>query len=289
MKVVIFGRNGQVGTELLRQPWPSDYDVVPLGRDDIDLTNTAALRQRLADEAPAVIINAAAYTAVDKAEDEHDVAYAVNASAVDAMAAAARDLDATLVHISTDYVFDGSKDGAYFEDDATKPLGVYGRSKLAGETAALSADGALVLRTSWVYSAHGGNFVKTMRRLAGERDELGVVADQIGCPTSAADIASTILTLTTAGLHTAGIFNVTTGETATWWDMATEAIALAGHANTTTVNKLTTAQYPTPAERPANSVLNADKLQAVYGVSITPWRQALTSVSAELDQAVLDQ
>jgi dTDP-4-dehydrorhamnose reductase len=166
---------------------------------------------------------------------------------------------------------------------------VYGRSKLAGETAALSADGALVLRTSWVYSAHGGNFVKTMRRLASERDELGVVADQIGCPTSAADIASTILTLTTAGLHTAGIFNVTTGETATWWDMATEAIALAGHANTTTVNKLTTAQYPTPAERPANSVLNADKLQAVYGVSLTPWRQALASVSAELDQAVLDQ
>jgi dTDP-4-dehydrorhamnose reductase len=284
MKVVIFGRNGQVGTELLRQPWPSDYDVVPLGRDDIDLTNTAGLRQRLVDEAPDVIINAAAYTAVDKAEDEHDVAYAVNASAVDAMAAAARDLDATLVHISTDYVFDGSKDGAYFEDDPTKPLGVYGRSKLAGETAALSADGALVLRTSWVYSAHGGNFVKTMRRLASERDELGVVADQIGCPTSAADIASTILTLTTAGLHTAGIFNVTTGETATWWDMATEAIALAGHANTTTVNKLTTAQYPTPAERPANSVMNADKLQSVYGVSLTPWRQALASVSAELDQ-----
>ena len=232
---------------------------------------------------PDIIVNAAAYTSVDRAEEEPDRAMAVNAQGVTHLATIAQDLDATLIHLSTDYVFDGAKDGWYTEDDEPSPQGVYGLTKRTGELAALSTARSIVLRTSWVYGALQPNFVMTMRRLARERDEFGVVADQFGCPTAAADIASTVSAIVAAGAEHGGIFHVAAPDDASWWDLAKETIVLMRPERSPRLNKLTTDQYPTLAKRPANSRLNSAKLASAYGIRLRPWREALAEVSQELN------
>ena len=283
-RVLITGAAGQVGLELGRTTLWGETERMLAVRGALDITNfdecVAAAGWR-----PTVIVNAAAYTAVDRAEEEPEKAMAVNVQGVAHLATLAEDLDATLIHISTDYVFDGEKDGWYTEEDEPSPTGVYGLTKRAGELAALSAPKSIVLRTSWVYGALQPNFVATMRRLASERDELGVVADQFGCPTAAADIASAIATIVGSGAEHHGLFHLAAPDDASWWDLATEAIGMMEPSKAPVVNRLTTEQYPTPAKRPANSRLNSDKLHDAYGVRLRPWREALAEVSAEMNSA----
>ncbi len=283
-RVLVFGTTGQVATELGRASWPADVQLITMSREAADLTYAESAAAAIEDHEPAFVVNAAAFTAVDKAEGEPSMAYAVNALAVEAMASATKEIGATLIHLSTDYVFDGTKPEPYLPSDRPRPLGVYGRSKLAGEYAALSNPTAIVLRTSWVYSSVGANFVKTMRRLAAERDELSVVDDQVGCPTSAVDIASAIVAIIAAGAHTPGVFHCAAPDSASWADLAVAAIEAAGN-DRTTVQRITTADYPTPAPRPANSRLDSATLAETYGVTLRPWREALAEVSAQLDQA----
>ncbi len=281
MKVLVTGAAGQVGLELGRADW-GDTERMLAVRGALDITNfddcVAAAGWR-----PDVIVNAAAYTAVDKAEQEPEKAMAVNVKGVAHLATIAGDLDATLIHISTDYVFDGAKDGWYTEEDDPSPAGVYGLTKRAGELAALTAPKSIVLRTSWVYGALQPNFVATMRRLAAERDELGVVADQFGCPTAATDIASAIVQIVEGGAEHHGIFHLAAPDDASWWDLASEAIGLMEPSRSPVINQLTTEQYPTPAKRPMNSRLNSDKVEAAYGVRLRSWRTALAEVSAEMN------
>ncbi|MEZ5230060.1 MAG: dTDP-4-dehydrorhamnose reductase [Acidimicrobiales bacterium] len=281
--VLVFGTTGQVATELGRADWPDGTELVRLSRDDADLTDPAAVGAAIEAHRPDVVVNAAAYTAVDRAETEPVLAYAVNAVAVEAMAAATRAIDAGLIHVSTDYVFDGTSADPYLPTDSPRPLGVYGRSKLAGEYAALSNSAAVVLRTSWVYSSVGNNFVKTMRRLAAERDDLGVVDDQHGCPTSAVDIARAIVAIVANGWSVPGVYHCAAPDAGTWADLAIATIDATGNTRTT-VRRITTADYPTPAPRPANSRLDTTTLTDTYRITLRPWREALAEVSAQLDQ-----
>jgi dTDP-4-dehydrorhamnose reductase len=230
---------------------------------------------------PEVIVNAAAYTAVDKAESDRERCFAVNATAPAAMAAEAAALGAKLVHYSTDYVFDGSKTTPYVEEDPTGPRNVYGASKLAGERAIADAGGEfLILRTSWVYSNHGTNFLKTMLRLCGERRELRIVADQHGAPTSADAIAeATVRILTRNNAWISGLFHMTAAGATTWYGFA-EAIFARAEGPTPSLIPIATADYPTPAARPANSVLSNDKFAGTFGFRLPDWEQQLEAVMA---------
>ena len=225
MRVLVTGSSGQVGRELGRTSWEPDVELKLADRAALDITNFDQVAAA-AEFRPDVIVNAAAYTAVDRAEEEPDRAMAVNAVGVGHLATIAEDLDATLIHLSTDYVFDGTKEGWYTEDDEPAPQCVYGLTKRAGELAALRAPKSIVVRTSWVFGALQPNFVITMRRLATERDEFGVVADQFGCPTAASDIAAAIARIVATGAQHTGIFHVAAPDDASWWDLASEAIAL---------------------------------------------------------------
>ena len=283
------GKQGQVALSLAERAGP-DAKVILLGRPELDLAEPASISAAIAAARADVVVNAAAYTAVDKAETERDMAFAVNGAGAGAVAAAAQALGVPIIHLSTDYVFDGSKAAPYIEADPTAPLGVYGASKLAGEQAVLAAHpGAVICRTAWVYSPFGANFVKTMLRLADTRDELGVVVDQIGNPTSALDIADCVLALAgkLAGQQAApGIFHMTGSGEASWADLA-EAIFAASAAHggpSARVRRITTADYPTPAPRPANSRLDCRKLAATYGLSLPDWRPSLAAVTARLIQ-----
>lgn len=287
MKVLIAGAYGQVGRALQRQASQLGWQAMAVDRDDLDITDADAVSAMVRSYAPEVAINAAAYTAVDKAETEQDLAYAINRDGPANLAVACADLGIPLVHYSTDYVFDGSKRGAYVEDDPVAPLGVYGESKLAGEDAVRTGcPNHLILRTSWVFSPHGHNFVKTMLRLAGVREELGIVADQFGKPTSAAEIARVTMAILSRGDISWGTFHLAQPEVTNWHGFAeavfaearAQGVALKVHR----VNPITTADYPTPAKRPANSELNCDKLAAEFGVAIRPWRESLAEVIKEL-------
>ncbi|WDF74682.1 dTDP-4-dehydrorhamnose reductase [Novosphingobium sp. KACC 22771] len=294
MRIAVTGRNGQVVTSLIERAGVG-VEVIALGRPEMDLGDLATIAPAIAAARPDVVVSAAAYTAVDRAESEEEAAFAVNAAGAGAVAAAAQALGVPVIHISTDYVFDGTKPDPYVESDPVAPLGVYGRSKLAGEQLVLAtAPDAVILRTAWVYSPFGVNFVKTMLRLAETREELGVVADQIGNPTSALDIADAVLAIAFR-LYSApdtaprGIFHMTgTGE-GSWADLA-EAVfaasaALGGPA--TQVRKITTADYPTPAARPANSRLCCDRLYEAYGLRLPAWRDAVKATAARLVAPVL--
>lgn len=294
MRIAVTGKTGQVVTSLIERGGAAGHEVVALGRPELDLADPASVLRALEAAAPNVIVSAAAYTAVDKAESESDLAHAVNGAGAGAVARAAKALGVPLVHISTDYVFDGTLVRPYVESDPTGPTGVYGGSKLAGEQAALATypENSAVLRVAWVYSPFGGNFVRTMLRLASDRDEVSVVADQFGNPTSALDIADGILRVATnmvANSHPAlrGVFHMTAKGEASWADFA-EAIFAASAARggpTAQVKRITTTDYPTAAKRPANSRLDCGLIAKVHGVALPDWHQSLDRVIARLHSA----
>ena len=288
MKLLVLGAGGQVGRELCRLQWPAGYRLAAFDRGDVDITREDSIAAAMQRERPDMVINAAAYTAVDRAETEPDAAWAANCTGPGQLAAACRKAAVPLIHISTDYVFDGSKAGPYREDDPVNPLGVYGRSKEAGDRAVREAlPEHVILRTAWVYSAHGHNFVKTMLRLAGERPVLRVVADQTGSPTSAADIAAAIAAIVrriAAGQGRWGTYHFTGAGAVTWHGFAEAIFELAApwRGPRPRVEPITTADYPTPARRPANSVLDCSHIGEVFGIAPRRWREALADVIREL-------
>ncbi|MFP7675562.1 dTDP-4-dehydrorhamnose reductase [Marivita sp. S0852] len=276
--ILVFGKTGQVATELQRQA-----DVTALGRDQADLSDPQACAAIIADLKPSVVINAAAYTAVDKAEEEEAHAQTINAASPGAMAGACTHLDIPFLHVSTDYVFDGSGTRAWQETDPVQPQNAYGRTKLAGEQAIRSTGARhIILRTAWVFSAHGANFVKTMLRLSETRDALNVVNDQIGGPTPAADIAATLLTLADAMQNGAngGTYHYAGAPHTSWAGFAQAIFAKAGRD--VTVTGIPSADYPTPAQRPLNSRLDCAKLASDFGIMPADWQRGLSSVIKEL-------
>ncbi len=274
MKTLVIGRSGQVARALGAQ------GAVCLGRPEIDLERPTDIASTIAAHAPDVVINAAAFTAVDRAESEKARAFAANAEGAQAVAAAAAACGAAVIQISTDYVFAGDKTSAYMEGDETGPRTVYGASKLEGERLARAANPrAAIVRTSWVFDAHGANFVRTMLRLARSRDSVNVVADQRGCPTFATDLAAALMNIA-AGLHAggvAGVYHCAGAGPTTWADFAQAIFAesKARGGRTAEVVRIGTRDYPTPALRPANSVLDCAKIADEYGVVMRPWREAL--------------
>lgn len=287
MRALIFGTTGQVARELALTA-PDGVEMTALGRGEVDLGDAMACARAVRDSGAQVVINAAAHTAVDRAENEPELAYAVNALAPGAMAVAAADIGVPLLHVSTDYVFDGAPGGAWTEADATGPLGVYGASKLEGEQAVAAAGGDhVILRTAWVFSAHGKNFVKTMLAYGATRDEMRVVADQFGGPTAARDIAGALWTVArawTEGRGQSGVFHFAGAPSVSWADFAQAIFAASGWPKVPQVVPITTADYPTPARRPANSVLDCGKIATVYGIAQPDWRPALVEVVRELSK-----
>lgn len=283
MRILLTGVNGQVGWELQRTLAPLG-EVIAADRSVLDLADTAGIRRSVAAIAPDLIVNPAAYTAVDKAESEPELAHAINAAAPGELAQAAAARGIPLVHFSTDYVFDGKKSGAYIEADAPQPLGVYGASKLAGE---LAVQGAgiphLILRTSWVYGLRGRNFLLTMLRLARERDSLAVVDDQFGAPTWSRLIAEATSLVIARWLDrpdqsaSSGIYHLSCNGRTSWHGFTAAILAhLAGtEGNLARLAAIPTSGYPTPAARPANSQLDCGKLADTFGVRLPDWEQAL--------------
>lgn len=274
MKVVITGAGGQLG-QALQASAPSGCVLVPLDRTALDIGDEAAVADMIAREAPALVINAAAYTAVDKAENDVETATRINGEAPGHLARAARLAGARFIHVSTDFVFDGTAGTPYKPDDATAPLGVYGATKRAGEEAALAGHAnALIVRTAWVYGDTGHNFVRTMLRLMAERDEVRVVADQIGTPTYAAGLAAALWTLDEAGAS--GIHHWTDSGAASWYDFAVaiqeEALALGLLDRAVPVLPIATSDFPTPVRRPSYSILDKSAAIALVGAPAPHWR-----------------
>ena len=278
--ILVFGKTGQVATELQRLG-----DVVALGRDQADLSNPAACDDAIRTHAPRAVINAAAYTAVDRAEEEEALATTINGDAPTAMARACVELGIPLIHISTDYVFAGTGDAPWQPDDPTAPQNAYGRSKLAGEIG-IRNSGAVhaILRTSWVVSAHGANFVKTMLRLSDTRDALNVVADQIGGPTPARDIAVACLQMAEqliADPSKSGIYHYSGAPDVSWDDFARAIFEQTGKS--VTVTPIPTTDYPTPAKRPLNSRMDCGVMEQVFGIPRPDWRDGLNMILQELE------
>lgn len=289
MRILVTGTTGQVGKALSLYPWPAGVNIVTPLRDTFDLTDTDGVEAFIGEGRFDAVINPAAYTAVDKAESDWAKAWKVNALGAAAIAAATGKAGIPLLHVSTDYVFDGLKTGAYFEGDPINPASIYGASKAAGEIAVRTGNPRhVVLRTSWVFSGHGNNFVKTMLRLAADRPLLRVVDDQFGCPTAASDIAATLATIVLRMITDpdapTGTYHFSNDGPTTWCGFAREIFrqqAVAGHA-VPNVEAITTADYPTPAKRPANSVLNTEKLAVDYSIRPRPWSVALTQTLTEI-------
>lgn len=289
LKILQFGTTGQLATELLRQGSDHDVALTALSRADCDLANSAAAAARVLEARPDLVILAAAYTAVDLAEAQPDLAMAINAEAPGAIAAACETVGAALVNISTDYVFDGAGGAPYAEDAPTRPLSVYGATKLAGERAVSAACArSLSIRTSWVVSAHGKNFVKTMLRVAAAGGPLKVVDDQLGRPTSAADLARFILTqagrlaAAKAGDPVFGIVHFANADEVSWRSFAKAIFAEALGDQAPEVGATTTAAYVTPAARPLRATMDTAKVRRVFGVTPRSWRAALVEIVAEL-------
>ncbi len=295
MKILLLGKNGQVGWELQRALSPLG-ELRACDRTAANLDDPESLRQLIQDYAPDVIVNAAAYTAVDKAESDVDRARRVNTQSLAVLAEETKRLNAWLIHYSTDYVFDGHKDGAYYEDDLTAPLSVYGQTKHDGELA-ISASGCqyLIFRTSWVFASRGANFAKTMLRLASERDSLNVVADQFGAPTSAELIADvTALSIyrlqhdTTLAANASGIYHLVAGGETSWHGYAQFVIAEAIQCGASfkvqpeQVGSIPASAYPVPAARPQNSRLNTEKLRQLLNIQLPPWQYHVKRMVQEL-------
>ena len=287
MKLLVTGANGQVGRELVKQ---GKQEVVGLGREALDITNRAAVRRAVEQHAPDVVVNAAAYTAVDRAEDEPERAHSVNCDGPAHLAEACADTGIPLVHISTDYVFDGERGSPYTERDAVNPLGVYGQSKWAGEEAVRKhLDRHVILRTSWVFGAYGANFVRTMLRLMRERDVVRVVDDQWGNPTAAADIAHAILQVARQIEQRDevrwGTFHFAGQPAATWHGFAEAILEEArrhGSVRVESVEPIPTSAYSTAAPRPADSRLDCSRFAEIWGTEAPPWRPALRAVVSSL-------
>jgi dTDP-4-dehydrorhamnose reductase len=278
MKILLFGKTGQVGTQFVRQAGHLG-EVQAADRAACDLTNPASVRKFVLRSAPDCVVNAAAYTAVDKAESDQATCFAVNAAAPAAMAEAATQLGIPLVHYSTDYVFNGEKTGAYTEEDSTDPLGAYGRSKLEGEQLIAAQGGQfLVLRTSWVYGAEGQNFLRTMLRLGAERPELRIVSDQFGSPTSSVAIAQATVRIIKTKSFPSGIYNMTAGGSTSWFGFAERIFALSAIEKKPKLVPISTAEYPTPARRPGNSVLSNDKFAATFKFQLDDWEAQLEQI-----------
>ena len=291
MNILLTGKNGQVGWELQRTLQPVGK-VAAFSHAGLDLADAAAIRSKLDEVRPDVIVNAAAYTAVDKAESEPELAHEVNAVAPALLAQEAARRGALLIHYSTDYVYDGAKAAPYVESDKTNPLGAYGRSKLAGEEG-IRASGCdhLIFRTSWVYAARGANFLRTILRLAAEREELRIVMDQSGAPTWARLIAeATALALRQAlaerrhGRFESGLFHLACAGETSWHGFASDIVAGGSGLRVKTVTPITTADYPLPAPRPANSRLNTDAFRPRFGLALPDWRDCLPLCLEEIPQ-----
>lgn len=286
-KILLTGIDGQLGQEL-KQTLVSIGEVIGVGREQMDLAQPHVIRRVIEEVQPNFIVNAGAYTAVDKAETEVELAHKVNAIAPTIMAEIAQKLGIILLSVSTDYVFNGQKNTPYLEDDSTNPLSSYGKSKLAGEEGIQEAcQSYIILRTAWVYGTHGkSNFVKTMLRLGKEREEIRVVSDQVGSPTSTKDIAEVITELLKQEPSATGIYHFTNSGVASWYDFAVaifeEAKQLGFPLKIEQVTPITTADYPTPAKRPAYSVLSNQKIAAILGTHPPYWRDSLRQMLQQL-------
>mgnify|MGYP005807711913 CR=1 FL=1 len=287
MKILITGKNGQVGSclvDLLEAQ--TELTFLALNHEELDITDLIQVDKIVSEFQPNIIINAAAYTAVDKAEQESELANVINCDGPRNLAVAANEINAVIIHISTDYVFNGDSPKSYIESDVTSAQGEYGRSKLAGEQAVAQACSKhIILRTAWVFGEHGNNFVKTMLRLAKTRVSLGVVADQFGGPTYAGDIAKAILTISkkiTNDFHAYGIYHYSGFPYVSWHTFAEKIFELALKQDVLTqpikVEPITTRDYPTPVKRPANSRLNCDKINNAFGIQQSDWQAALTQI-----------
>ena len=285
MKILVLGSTGQLGQCLNDQLAITAHDVVYTSRGQIDIAEFEVTKAQMLRISPDIVINATAYTAVDKAEEEHQAADRINHLAVANIASICNQLDCWLIHISTDYVFDGNSEVPYKEDNPTNPQGVYGCSKLKGEMV-IEASGCkyLIIRTAWVYGEYGNNFLKTMLRLGADRDELSIVGDQIGCPTYAQDIAMSIVSILSCldlKGSLSGIYHYCGDEPCSWYDFA-RAIFLEAEAQglktPSYVKSITTADYPTPATRPAYSALDCTKIKSVFDVTRSNWRDGIKTV-----------
>ena len=283
MTVLITGANGQLGRELARLGQTVGFEVHSLGRQQLDITNENRIQQIFTSISPSLVINAAAYTHVDRAENESDLAYAVNKSGPAYLARYCADNHLALIHISTDYVFDGTKGRPYQESDPIAPLGVYGQSKAQGETAIRSIlPNHIIVRTSWLYGVYRNNFVKTILKLATEKTALRVVSDQFGSPTSAAELAKAVLTIAkkvgTGEKFDWGTYHYCGKGITTWHGLTEKIIELAAPyaaLQTRQVEAITTAEWPTPAKRPPYSVLDCTRLKSQFGIEPEPWQQSL--------------
>jgi dTDP-4-dehydrorhamnose reductase len=286
MKLLFIGANGQLGWELGKKGKESDFDTESVDLPDFNITDQDNVRSQVEKSAPDLVINASAYTAVDKAESESELAFAVNEKGPTFLADACAAHNIPMIHVSTDYVFDGEKKTPYLESDPVSPLGVYGQSKAAGDDAIRNKlSSHIIIRTAWLYGTHGLNFVKTMLRLGKERETLRVVADQHGCPTYAADLASAIFTISRKVLDGSnvrwGTYHYCGQGSTTWHGFAEEIFSI---ANTRTslkvwqVEPVTTDDYPTPTKRPANSVLDCSRIQQNFGIQTRPWKESLTDM-----------
>ncbi|TZG27942.1 dTDP-4-dehydrorhamnose reductase [Sphingomonas montanisoli] len=288
-RILVTGGAGQVGIELARQGWPADVELLLPMREELDIGSAESVAAFFAAHELAAVINPAAYTAVDKAESESEAAFLANAVGPKLLAEASARAGIPIVHVSTDYVFDGTKDEPYVESDPVAPLGVYGASKLEGEqTIAAGNPRSVILRTAWVLSAHRGNFLKTMLRVGATNPKLRVVADQIGCPTSAHDIAEALRIITLRLIEDerapTGTYHFVNAGEASWHDLATEIFRLSARSGGAApqVEAITTAEYPTPAKRPANSRLSTAKITADYGIHPRDWRAGVRDIIDEL-------
>lgn len=293
-KIMITGAHGQVGFCLTQKAQANGWDVLALDKNKLDITEQEAVNTLVKEYQPDVIINAAAHTAVDRAETEIDASYAINCDGPKYLAEAAASVGSAILHISTDYVFAGDKNGVYTESDPVSPQGVYGVSKLAGEEAVIAANPKhIILRTAWVFGEHGNNFVKIMLRLGSLRDQLGIVADQFGGPTSAGHIAAALLVIAEKAVTAPttvnwGIYHFSGEPYVNWHQFAqaifTEAVKQQLLAKAPQLNALTTADYPTPAKRPANSRLDGHKIYNEFGIQPSDWQRALENLQAYMPQ-----